>query len=780
MKLQLRRLSLAFVNAAFIGVAGCGGGGGGAPAASTTTNVTSTVIDGAIKNALVCVDKNANGICDPGETQGRTDAAGNVTMAVPNADVGLYPILAVVGTDAVDVDNGPVTVAYTMSAPPGKPAVVSPLTTQVQQAMLGGATLAEAEATVQDLTGVKVSLFQDYTKVAPPTDGSTNPGNVARLIVVTTQAQQTSTGSAVGQTAIDGATITAADLNKAIQQKLLEMLPALAALVKDPANTSAAALEAALNTALAPGGSLNTALLTTNAVKVVTAVNNQAPTPDVPTAGLNMALLNYTDAANWSARVFTGSLAQATPDANNLTRFNERRTRSVSNVLAAWNYASTPQSQSNLHWTGTAWEPCGLNFESTSSLPDANGVRKTNYCNNYATSTNTRANFDISGKKMIDVYNDMQAVSTTDVVIANAATVLGNTTFPTGSFIRYQTTTDIMRSLAYGPGTGSLVFNYSAALAAGGDGRTQAANTGCNLSEFQFGPGLSTTTLEGLVASYSGQPCLFNQGSLVSGPNTFYESGTQNAAFTSKVYSNNTIGIGTIGTVATNSTPTAFYTGNKLIRLGFQGTGANAVTYYSCDQRFVNGSVRNCSVIGTGAYTITSLPDGSRVMEFSNPPATPFTFNRLYVERNGKVYAGFQDKKAVVKSTRLTSTAANALFAQLGLPAVNPEVPLALTAGSYAGTWDIREPVVAFAFNVGTRVVINNDGTVACFDNANSANLMTCTLNISAPATGAFTGTSSNGATLTGTMNFVAGTMSGTFSNPSQSITNAAFVGQRR
>ena len=57
---------------------------------------------------------------------------------------------------------------------------------------------------------------------------------------------------------------------------------------------------------------------------------------------------------------------------------------------------------------------------------------------------------------------------------------------------------------------------------------------------------------------------------------------------------------------------------------------------------------------------------------------------------------------------------------------------------------------------------------------------MTCTLNISNPATGAFTGTTSNGATLTGALNFVAGTVTGTFSNPSQSITNAAFVGQRR
>ena len=46
------------------------------------------MLDGAIRNALVCIDNNANNACDDEETKGRTDASGKVMPAVPNVDVG--------------------------------------------------------------------------------------------------------------------------------------------------------------------------------------------------------------------------------------------------------------------------------------------------------------------------------------------------------------------------------------------------------------------------------------------------------------------------------------------------------------------------------------------------------------------------------------------------------------------------------------------------------------------------------------------------------------------
>ncbi|MGS0758199.1 hypothetical protein ACVBEH_27995, partial [Roseateles sp. GG27B] len=83
--------------------------------------LTISVIDGAIKGALVCLDANGNGACDAGETQGSTVADGTVTLTMAAADAGKYNVLALVGTDAVDADHGPVTTAYSLRAPADQP-----------------------------------------------------------------------------------------------------------------------------------------------------------------------------------------------------------------------------------------------------------------------------------------------------------------------------------------------------------------------------------------------------------------------------------------------------------------------------------------------------------------------------------------------------------------------------------------------------------------------------------------------------------------------------------
>ena len=60
--------SLAAISVAILALAGCGGssddsggGGGGGVTPSTTTDVTIKAIDGVLRNALVCMDKNLNG-----------------------------------------------------------------------------------------------------------------------------------------------------------------------------------------------------------------------------------------------------------------------------------------------------------------------------------------------------------------------------------------------------------------------------------------------------------------------------------------------------------------------------------------------------------------------------------------------------------------------------------------------------------------------------------------------------------------------------------------------
>ena len=229
---RLDRIRLAWAGAALLALTACGGG-------SDTTSVSTKVVDGAIENALVCIDKNSNGICDPGETQGRTAKDGSVTLDVPNADVGKYPILAIVGTDAIDADNDKVMTAYTMSAPADRVAVVSPLTTLVQQTVAStGVTTNEAAVSVQTATGIKTSLFEDFTKAGAPTDGSVvSAAAVARMLVVTTQQQARLIATTKDTKALDGDVITKEHLDKAIQKKLLELLPALVTALRDPAVT---------------------------------------------------------------------------------------------------------------------------------------------------------------------------------------------------------------------------------------------------------------------------------------------------------------------------------------------------------------------------------------------------------------------------------------------------------------------------------------------------------------------------------------------------------------
>ena len=77
----------------------------------------------------MCLDKNGNGLCDSGGPSAVTAADGSATLTVPAADANKSPMLALVGTDTVDADHGPVTVAFSLQAPADKPAVVSPLST---------------------------------------------------------------------------------------------------------------------------------------------------------------------------------------------------------------------------------------------------------------------------------------------------------------------------------------------------------------------------------------------------------------------------------------------------------------------------------------------------------------------------------------------------------------------------------------------------------------------------------------------------------------------------
>jgi hypothetical protein len=765
----------------------CGGGdGSSATGASSTDAVAVTVIDGAIKGATVCLDKNLNGACDNGEPSGKTDAAGKVTLTVDKADTGKYPVLAVVGTDAVDADHGPVTTAFVLTAPADQTAVVSPITTLVQQLIVGtGISTAEAAATVQALTGLSVSVFTDYTATATPTAG-TDPGTLARMLVVAAQEQSKVIAAAQGTTAIDGQSIGLADLQKAVQSNLLQRIPALvtAATAPDVLNAASAVDKAAALLAAAVTLSTDSSALTLAGISTAVAINNQLTAPQaayVPDVLNVLGNLSFTDAANYYAYIFSSTLEQDTPDASNNTRYINRNYSSVAGNLATWSSGSRPSRQSDLNWNGSAWVDCPLNFEGKATIPDARGYNSYVDCNMRSMGAGTRATFDVAGKTMLEVYESLIAAGYTNFNIANAASALGGATFPAGSKLYYTSGSTSTGAITYSPagkenpaGVSNAVGQYSPEVTAGGDTRLQAPGTGCT-SAAANGNGTTATTLEGMIAAFSGNPCISSPGNTFTYQSVVYT----NPDPTNEAWYAAALGLGNLGTAMVGSGPApGFYTSNIKFRVAFKGSGVNPTTYYACKERFNNGSTRNCTPIGTGTYTITTLGDG-RAMTFNNLPAqmAPLTFNQVFVERGGAVHYGFQNKPAVRRNARFTKVAAAALLNQLGLPAVDANAPLALTAGSYQGTWDAREtdtPVTA----PGTAVVIKSDGTATCQGTADLA-AHSCTVTIANAATGAFTALN-NGSTLTGTFDFATGSGSGTYVDLVGTPSSGSFVIFRR
>ena len=162
---MIQTLRISFIALVLATLSACGGGGGGLnvnvniaggdPPLLQTKATAITVIDGYIQGAIVCVDKNKNGSCDTGETQGKTGADGKVVLNIPLDDVGKYPIVAYVPADAIDKDDGKaVGTAFTLIAPAGSSTLVTPLTTLVQHLMVnGGKSSADASAQIKQAIG---------------------------------------------------------------------------------------------------------------------------------------------------------------------------------------------------------------------------------------------------------------------------------------------------------------------------------------------------------------------------------------------------------------------------------------------------------------------------------------------------------------------------------------------------------------------------------------------------------------------------------------------------
>jgi hypothetical protein len=667
--------SAALAMAVAAALSACGGGSDTSPGPLPTPVVPTTVsksvpvkvIDGAIKNALVCLDKNTNGACDEGEPSARTDAGGNATLSVPEADAGKFPMLALVGTDAVDADFGPVTTAFSMTAPADKPALVSPLTTLVQvRAQSAGVSSTEAEAFLQAQSGLSASLFADYT-IAPASDAAAGDAKVlARLIVLSSQAQTSSALGAIGQTDASGATITKADIEKTVAGSLIDNLAILGAAAVDPAVRQAGDASAAYKTVV--DDLVASKPVTKEAVvaklgieRLAAAEAAAAPTASPPEPSASLRMLVFTDINNYFARFFAATVADNTPDANGLVRNYETRAEGVNGVDREWGF-SIP---SLLWWNGTAWVGCPIGFRNTGTVRDAAGNNTYNYCDGLERGTQRVASVDIAGRTLTSAVNDIRAFPGGDSGKKYSEfgptnlSLLGSATFPAGSKLLYVTNNPTSTAPSYDVQANNIVVLYSAAVAAGGDTRTgSGAKPACGsitpttpVSSYTS----QATTLDEMTAANRGTPCL-------SGPST---DGNGNSGTRNDWWTNSTLSVGTLAGYYT-SLPAGtanFYTRDANLRVAF--TGANAVTYYLCQVR-TGGSTRNCDSIGSGSYSISTVGD-ARVMSFNNPPALAgrLTYNRILVERAGKVYYGSVTKPVSSDGVRLNLPAANALIKQL-------------------------------------------------------------------------------------------------------------------
>lgn len=151
--------------AAALSACGGGGGAGGVSSGSSGTGSSSggsaaaelsgKVVDGYLQGAEVCLDTNADKVCDTAKAI--TDANGSyrLTHTLTAEQLASAHVLVVVPETAKDADDGGKTLkeagkaAFELLAPAAKPQVVSPLTTLVSERMISNRqSVADAESSV--------------------------------------------------------------------------------------------------------------------------------------------------------------------------------------------------------------------------------------------------------------------------------------------------------------------------------------------------------------------------------------------------------------------------------------------------------------------------------------------------------------------------------------------------------------------------------------------------------------------------------------------------------
>ena len=706
----------------------CGGGGGGdgtppppspPPPPASSVTITGKAVDGALQGAKACYDLNDNGACESTEpTFNPTDASGAFQLAVQASDAGKHRVVVEVPATAIDADTGAaVGTAFTLQSPATGTTVAhsvfaSPLSTLVQAQMdRSGLTLTAATELVKAQASLTLSPLEDFTTGSSADQIQTR--KLARLVQLTSLQQSSTLATIAGQVDLSGATITATDVAQQATGAVIDALPVIAAKALEPAIANAT------------GSALQTALL--SAAQAVVAQAGMTPeeakasvgvgrlpvdtSTGTPAPSASLTALRYTDANNWYYRALESSTADNTPDANNVVRYYEVHQVSESSgfspngVAYGWAYNNTHARAGDLHWDGSAWVACSLGDRYTSTKRDAQGRSTYSYCKNGEIGSSTRSLVDLTGQNIASVFtNRIRTFPGSASGVAYAVWgpadlgLFGNATFPAGSKLIYQSNSITGTAFFFDPSSTGAVTVYSAAIAAGGDARS-TPSLACAVNPTPA-PN-AATTLEALVATNPGQPCVFAKS----------VSGADSTLDPNEWWSNSTVSLGVLaGAVAQPQGTGNYYSTDLRLRVAFAPTG-HATRYYSCFTRASTGSSRNCTQIGSGTYAIETLGD-ARVMSFTGLPAiTQRTgFTRVFVERGGQVWFGYKNPSGVTNAVlRLNIEATNAVFSALpGLPPVRPVTqPSDMSAASQTalatmkGVWGEASDTDAIVFRFG-------------------------------------------------------------------------------
>lgn len=178
MKQSLPFLPTAVAGAALLALVACGGGGGDATDASAPDpdaplTLTGTVaVEGVVRNAVVCLDLNANSACDVGEPVSAPTGADGVyslnATAQQLATASLISPMVPGGladpSTTIDMSDGGATAEspYVLRQVPGKAGQINPLTTLVAAGVRNGMTEAVARVNAAAQLGIAETKIDNY------------------------------------------------------------------------------------------------------------------------------------------------------------------------------------------------------------------------------------------------------------------------------------------------------------------------------------------------------------------------------------------------------------------------------------------------------------------------------------------------------------------------------------------------------------------------------------------------------------------------------------------